>query len=301
MDRFLAMELFVAVVDQGSFAGAAEQLGVSRNMASRHVADLEAHLGTRLLNRTTRSVSLTSTGAEYLEQARDVLTRLYAAEASAGAEAHAPRGRLAVSAPMSFGVRQIAPYLPDFVAANPEVSVEINFNDRQVDLVEEGFDIAVRIADLPDSSLISKKVADVELVLCASPDYLAAHGTPEAPDDLGRHRLLGYSLATDPGVWRLAGSDGQKIRMKVDPVLACNSGDALAAIAAAGGGITLQPDFIVNPEISAGNLVRILPAWSGARLGVHVVHASRRFQPLKVRSFIEWITKIYRPRPPWTK
>jgi DNA-binding transcriptional LysR family regulator len=202
---------------------------------------------------------------------------------------------------MSFGVRQVAPYLPQYTVANPEVTIDMNLNDRIVDLVEEGFDVAIRIAKMADSSLISRKVAEVQLILCASPEYVATNGAPRMPEDLLGHRLLGYSLSSDADMWRLYDENGTPSPIRFKPAAITNSGDALSAIAAADGGIANQPDFIVNSEISAGRLIRILPEWRGETIGVHVLHASRQFQPLKVRSFIDWISKIYRPNPPWVQ
>ncbi len=299
MDRLRAIEVFVAVAEQGSFAAAADQLGMSRNMASRHVAGLEAHLGARLLNRTTRSVSLSTIGAGYLETARDVLARLEAADRAAGLQRLKPHGRLALSVPMSFGVRHVAPHLPAFIRASPDVTVDLSLNDRLVDLVEEGFDVAIRIARLTDSSLIARRIADVELICVASPDYLAEHGTPVRPEDLTGHRCLAYTLGSEGNVWRLQDIADRQAAVRIEPSVMASNGDAIEAMAVAGAGIALQPDFICNSSLSSGKLVRVLPGWSGGTLGVHALYPGKLYVPLKVRSFIDWIAALYRPEPPW--
>ncbi len=301
MDRLRAIEVFVTVVDDGSFAAAADALDMSRNMASRHVADLEAHLGVRLLNRTTRSLSLTSTGAVYLERARHILAQLDEADRIAGLQTLTPQGRLAVSAPMSFGVRHIAPYLGQYTSVNPDVSIDMTLNDRLVDLVEEGFDVAIRITGrMSDSNLIARRIASAREIMCASPEYIASHGSPETPQSLLDHRCLGYSLGSEGDLWRVRDSTGASEQVRVSPAVWANSGDAIEEVAVSGGGIALQPDFIANADIASGRLVRVLPGWTGSTLGIYALSASKRYEPLKVRSFLDWIAALYRPKPPWT-
>ncbi len=301
MDRLRAIEVFVTVVDQGSFAAAADALDMSRNMASRHVADLEAYLGARLLNRTTRSLSLSSTGAAYIERARQILAQLDEADRIAGLQTLTPQGRLALSAPMSFGVRHVAPYLKQYTLANPDVSVDISLNDRTVDLVEEGFDVAIRITGkMADSNLIARRIASVEVIMCASPDYIADHGNPETPGALIDHLCLGYTLGQEGNQWTLHGADGAVETVRVSPAVSANSGDAIEELAIAGGGLALQPAFIANADIAAGKLVQVLPDWSGGVLGIYALCAGRLYEPLKVRSFMDWIAELYRPKPPWT-
>lgn len=299
MDRLRALEVFVRVCELGSFAAAADKLGMSRNMASRHVADLEAHLGARLLNRTTRSVSVSSVGTAYLETARDVLSRLDEADRAAGLQRLKPHGRLAVSAPMSFGVRHVAPYLPAFTRANPEVMVNLSLNDRLVDLVEEGFDVAIRISRMADSSLVSRRIADVDIICVASPAYLEQYGTPVAPDDLVRHQCLSYTLGSDASVWPLRRAGGPVQPVRITAHASANNGDALEAMAVAGAGIALQPSFISHENLSTGKLVRVLPGWTGEPLGAYAIYPARTHMALKVRSFIDWLAELYRPDPPW--
>ena len=301
MDRLRAIEVFVTIVDQGSFAAAADVLGLSRNMASRHVADLEAYLGARLLTRTTRSLSLTSTGTVYIERAREILAQLDEADRVAGLHTLTPQGRLALSVPMSFGVRHVAPYLTQYTSANPNVAVDISLNDRTVDLVEEGFDVAIRITGkMADSNLIARRIAGAEVILCASPDYIANHGSPETPRCLIDHRCLGYTFGHEGNVWSLRGGKGTVEQVRISPAVSANSGDAIEEIAIAGGGLALQPDFIANRDIASGKLVRVLPDWSGGVLGIYALCAGKLYEPLKVRSFMDWIAELYRPKPPWT-
>ncbi|NNJ74611.1 MAG: LysR family transcriptional regulator [Anderseniella sp.] len=301
MDRLRAIEVFVTIVDHGSFAAAAEALGLSRNMASRHLADLEAYLGARLLNRTTRSLSLTSTGAAYIERAREILAQLDEADRVAGLQTLTPQGRLALSAPMSFGVHHLAPYLRQYTSANPNVAVDISLNDRTVDLVEEGFDVAIRItARMADSNLIARRIADAEVILCASPDYIATHGAPATPRCLIDHLCLGYTFGHEGNVWSLRDGEGTLEQVRISPAVSANNGDAIEEIAIAGGGLALQPDFIANRDIASGKLVRVLPGWSGGMLSIYALCAGRLYEPLKVRSFMDWIGKLYRPKPPWT-
>jgi DNA-binding transcriptional LysR family regulator len=300
LDRLLAIEVFVGVVDAGSFAAAAEALDISRNMASRHVADLEAYLGARLLNRTTRSLSLTSTGAAYLERARDILSALDEADRDAGLQTLTPHGRLLLSAPMSFGIRHIAPYLGQYTSANPQVSIDMQLNDRNVDLVEEGFDLAIRITrQMADSTLIARRIATMNLIACASPGYVARHGRPETPQGLNQHRCLGYSLGSEGNSWLLTRSEGAREQVRIAPQVSANNGDAVQALALSGEGVALQPEFIANADIETGAMVRVLPGWSGGELGVYVVSIDKRYEPLKVRSFIDWIAALYRPESPW--
>ena len=298
MDRFQALSVFVAVVEKGSFSAAAKQLGLSRNMASRHVMALEDHLSARLFNRTTRSVSLTSLGAAYYERARQILAELAAADREASLQSLTPRGRLAVNAPVAFGTRHVAPGLKAYRERFPEVEVELTLNDRYVDLVEEGFDLAIRIGRLVDSSLIARRLGEIGISLCAAPDYLKAHGTPQSPADLARHDCLGYAYAANRNLWRFTGPEGD-VEVKVKPSLWSNNGDALTAAAIAGCGIVPQPDFLVRDALIDGRLERILEGHDMGRLGVHAVYPHSRQLSVRVRTFIDHLAGSFRP-PPWS-
>ena len=290
--------MFVAVAERGSFSAAAEALAVSRNMASRHVADLEAELGVRLLNRTTRRVSLTSTGAAYLDRARQVLADLAEADREASLQSQVPRGRLRVNAPMSFGIHHVAPTLAAYIERHPEVSVDLVLNDRIVDLVEEGYDLALRIGALADSSLVARQLGAVEMIACAAPAYLFRHGRPAHPRELADHRCLAYSYLQARDLWTFAGPGGEAT-VKVAPRMWSNNGDAVAAAAVAGAGIIVQPDFIVRPALAAGRLERVLDGWHAATMPVHALYPRTRQVSLKVRTFIDHLLACYHPIPPW--
>jgi DNA-binding transcriptional LysR family regulator len=201
MDQLIAMKVFVAVVDESSFSSAAEKLNLSRTMVSKHVMDLESHLDARLLNRTTRRQSLTGTGRAYYERANRILSEIAEADAEAMRQSLTPSGRLCVNAPVAFGVAHMAPNLGRYLERYPEVEVDLTLNDRVVDLVDEGYDMAIRIGWLEDSSLIARRIADSRMVACAAPDYLARRGVPSEPSDLANHQCLVYSYATAPDRW----------------------------------------------------------------------------------------------------
>ncbi len=296
MDRFQSLSVFVAVADKGSFAAAAEALGMSRNMASRHVMALEEHLSARLINRTTRRVSLTSLGAAYYERARQILAELTAADREASLQSLTPRGRLRVNAPVSFGTRHVAPALKVYMDRFAEVEVELTLNDRYVDLVDEGYDLAIRIGRLADSGLIARRLGDIGLSVCASPTYLAAHGTPQHPHDLIHHDCLGYAYAAHRDVWYFTGPDGD-IEVKVKSRLWSNSGDALTAAAIAGCGIVPQPDFLVRDGLIHGRLKRILDGFTLPGLGVFAIYPHSRQLSLRVRTFIDHLLASFTPAP----
>jgi DNA-binding transcriptional LysR family regulator len=226
LDRFATLEAFVAVARSGSFARAAEKLGLSRAMVSKHIQALEARLGTRLLNRTTRQVSLTEAGRNFQQRAERLLAELEDAEGDAAQEADTPRGTLRISAPVSFGVTHVAPALAAFLAAHPGLRGDLALNDRVVDVVEEGFDLAVRIGRLPDSMLIARRLAVARLAVIASPGYLSRHGRPTQPDDLAGHNCLTYAYAASRDEWRFVGKQGTR-SVAVQGSLRANNGDAL--------------------------------------------------------------------------
>ena len=295
MDRLALLQTYVAVVDTGSFTAAATRLGLSRAMASRHVQVLEDRPGVRLLHRTTRRVSPTEPGLGFLERARRLLADFADAETEARGERAAPRGTLRVNAPVSFGRAHLAAALPGFLARHPGLSVELTVNDRVVDLIEEGFDVAVRIGRLADSSLVARRLATISIGLAASPGYLAERGTPAEPADLAGHAWLGYaySAGSATGSLRLVGPGGREETVRVAGPLAANNGDILAETAAGGAGIVLQPDFILAPYIAAGRLTAVLPEWQGPPLGLHAVHHQGRHVAAKVRAFVDHLAEWF--------
>ena len=301
MEDLSAMAVFARVVEMESFSGAARALGLSKSAVSKRVGRLEDRMGLRLLNRTTRRLSLTEAGAAFYQGCRRVVAEAEAAERAVTRLASAPRGRLKVNAPMSFGVRHLAPALPDFMARYPELNVDLTLNDRVVDLVEEGFDLAIRIAPLAESSLIARRLAPNRLVLCAAPSYLAAHGAPRAVEDLKGHECLLYSYQAAGDVWRLCGPGGER-RLAVTGRLRINNGDALLAAALGGLGVALLPCFICGQDLRAGRLIQVLPAWSGpADTAIAAVYpASRNLSP-KVRVFVDFLTERFSGTPYWDR
>lgn len=290
MDRFQSMQVFAAVADEGSFIGAARALALSKPAVSRHVAELESRLGVRLLHRTTRRLSLTEEGSAYHARCKALLADVEAAEAEVTHRADRAIGVLKINVPVSYGVQRLAPLWARFMARHPQVQLDVTLADRFVDLVEEGFDLAVRIGSLGDSSLVSRQLATTRLVLCASPDYLRTHGTPEHPGELTRHQTIGYSLLSEGEQWRFEGSDGP-IVVKIKPRLWSNSGDTCCAVARAGGGIILKPGFMVAGDLANGSLVALLPQWRGAELGIHAVYPSRQHLAPKVRLLVDFLAQ----------
>lgn len=290
MDRLFAMRVFQKVAELGSFSGAADQLDMSKSAVSKAVRGLEDHLGTRLLNRTTRRLSLTDAGGRYVEQVARLLGDLAEIEAEAASARAVPRGRLRVNAPMSFGLAHIAPLLPGLLRAHPELTVDLTLNDRVVDLVDEGFDVAIRIGHLPDSSLIARKLAETELVLVASTEYLAAAPPLENAADLARHTCLVYAYGPLREEWRLE-ERGEGLAVKIRGPLRANNGDALVQAAAAGLGIALSPDFIAAPALARGELIRVLPAVSGGRLPVHALYPGNRHPLAKLSAFVDHLRR----------
>ncbi len=287
MDRFQAIRAFVVVVEQGSFARAADRLDQSVSSVSRQIADLEAHLDARLLNRTTRRLSLTEAGRDFHERSVQLLADLDEAEQAAGGGGATPRGTLKLTAPITYGVRVLAPRLASFAARYPDVRLDIELSDRAVDLVDEGFDLAVRIGAIRNPNLVARRVGETRLVCCASPAYLAARGTPATPADLARHACLTYEYAPVRSQWRFVDANGAEQIAKVAGPMHGNNGEMLAALAAQGAGVTLEPDFIVEPLIASGRLVPILAGYEVPPIPIHAAYPSRRHLSAKVRAFID--------------
>lgn len=293
MDRFAAMQVFARVVEHGSFAKAAERLTISTSACSRHVADLEAHLDVRLLNRTTRRLSLTESGQAFYERCVEVLADLAEAEQAATTSAARPRGTLRLTCGISFGVRHVAGLVGAFVARHPEVRFDVQLSDRFVDLVEEGFDLALRIGESPTQNLIARKLGETRLVPCAAPVYLREHGAPETPADLAQHACLTYEYLPQRGTWRFQDPAGGEHAVRVTGPVHANNGDLLAAAAAEGIGIAMEPDFIVAADLAAGRLVRVLAEYAPAPAGVYAVYPSRRHLSAKVRAFVDFLAERF--------
>ena len=297
MDRFLEMRTFVQVVDTGSFVGAAEPLDMSKAAVSRYVADLEARLGVRLLHRTTRRLSLTEDGEVFYLRCKELLGGLDAAEAEVTARSGDAVGQLRVNAPVSFGILYLAPVWAAFKARHPQVSFDVTLSDRVVDIVDEGFDLAIRITQLQNSSLISRRLASTRMVLCASPTYLARQGTPVHPSELVLHHILAYSYWSSRDEWAFDGPDGVVV-VKTTPCLRSNNGDTCRAVALAHEGIILQPSFMVGADLAAGTLVELCPGYRALEMGIHAVYSSRKHVAPKVRLLIDFLVEHF-AEPRW--
>jgi DNA-binding transcriptional LysR family regulator len=293
VDRFKEMQAFAAVADAGSFVRAAESLQVSKTAVSRLIGDLEARLGVRLLHRTTRRLSLTAEGEVFHARCKALTADVEEAEAEVTARAGEAVGQLRLNVPVSFGLMHLAPLWPAFLQQHPKVTLDVTLADRIIDLVDEGYDLAVRIAQLPASSLVSRKIASTRLVLCASPDYLRRHGEPSHPADIARHNVFTYTLLATGDTWNFEGPDGP-VEVKVTPRLRSNNGDTCCAAALQHQGIVLQPSFMVSHHLRAGALVEVLPQYRSLELGVYALYASRRHVTPKVRVVIDFLVDAFR-------
>ena len=298
MDRFQAIQTFVAVVENGSFARAAERLDRSVSAVSRDVAELEAHLDTRLLNRTTRRLSLTEAGRAFHERAVQLLADLEEAEESASQGGATPRGTLRLTAPIGYGTRVLAPLIAAFGARHPQVRIDVDLSDRMVDLVDEGFDLAVRIGAIRSQLLVARRIGTATLVCCASPGYLKRNGTPKVPEDLARHACITYAYSSPPDQWPFIGVDGEPLNVRVGGPFHTNNGRLMLGLAAEGAGIACEPDFAAAPEIAAGRLVRVLADWALPTLPIHAAYPSRRHLSAKVRAFVDFLAERLPPPGP---
>lgn len=298
MDRLDTMRAFVTVVAAGSFTAAAARLDMSPQLVSKYVSQLEQRLGVRLLNRTTRRLHLTEAGTRYFQRAQQLLDDIDDLEHQLDDLHTDARGQLRISAPVSFASRHLAPLLCDFQRAHPAVGIDLQLNDRKVDIVEEGFDIALRIGHLKDSSLTAKRVAPVRLVTCASPGYLARHGTPTRPEQLRQHRYLRYSYAESGEGTAIFQELGTNVPGK-GTGLVSNNGDVLIQAAIEGAGIAIQPTFIAGAAIAEGKLKQILPDYEPEPLGLYAVYAHRQLLASKVRCFIDFMDGYFGDPPYW--
>lgn len=289
MDKYQEMRVFTAVVDAASFVAAGDALGMSKAAVSRYVSELEQRLGVRLMHRTTRKLSLTPEGEVFLARCRDILSSIEASEAEISTRSVTASGLLKVSVPVSFGIRHLAPLWSEFLDRHPQVALDVQLADRVIDLVDEGVDLAVRIARLPDSSLVSRRLASTRLVLCAAPSYLKRRGTPQHPSELTQHEVVGYSLMAMGDQWQFTGPEGP-VSAKVRPRMWCNNGDTCIAAALQGAGIQLQPTFLIEQQLASGQLVEILPQFRSVELGIYAVYPSRKFVLPKVRALVEFLS-----------
>jgi DNA-binding transcriptional LysR family regulator len=288
MDRFVEMRVFAAVVDAGSFVNAADTLDLSKAAVSRIVADLEARLGVRLMHRTTRRQSLTAEGEVFHARCKELLAAVDEAEAEVTERSGRAVGILKVSAPVSFGLLHLAPLWSHFMDQHPNLELDINLSDRIVDVVDEGLDLAVRIARLRSSTLVSRQLSSTRLVLCASNAYLRTRGTPQHPEELAHHDVLAYSLLAMGDTWEFTGPDGP-VSVHVKPRLRTNSGDTCRAVALRHQGIILQPTFMVQEDLQSGALFEVLPRYRSVELGIYAVYPTRKHVLPKVRLLIDYL------------
>ncbi|MEI9804195.1 MAG: LysR family transcriptional regulator [Pseudolabrys sp.] len=300
LDRLTGLEVFAKVAAAGSFSAAGRALGLSQTMVTKHIAALEARLGMKLFHRSTRRLSITDAGRTYLEASERILADMEAADAAVAAERVEPRGLLRLNAPVAFGARQIAPLLNEFATAHPHVTVELGLNDRLVDLAEEGWDLAIRIGSLSDSSMIARRLAPCRTVVCAAPAYLEAHGMPRRVSELAGRNCLGYTLSRLTGADRWTFGARGDVTVKVSGNLRANNGDALRAAAIAGQGIIYQPSFVVAGDLRSGRLVALTLDHPTVEFGgIYAVYLPDRHPPAKVRAFIDFIADHFLPEPPW--
>jgi len=297
MDRFLEMQTFNAVVEAGSFVKAANALDISNAAVSRYVVDMETRLGVRLLHRTTRRLSLTEEGQVFYARSKELLAELQEAEDEITSRADAASGLLRINAPVTFGILHLAPLWGAFKALHPKVSLDVTLADRLVDLVEEGYDVAIRIATLENSSLVSKRLATTRIVLCASPQYLAQHGTPQHPSELADHAIISYSNRPTKDEWTFTGPQGP-VSVKTRPCIHTNNGDTCRAAALAHQGVILQPTFLVGKDLADGTLVELMPDYRSIELGIYAVYPTRKHVSAKVRALIEFLAAHFAERGP---
>ena len=298
MSKLQEMSSFVAVVEAGSFVGAANATGMSKAAVSRHVGELEQRLGVRLLQRTTRRLSLTDEGRTFFARAKELLGAIDEAESELTSRAGEPSGLIRVNAPLTFGVLHLAPLWGPFAAANPKVALDITLSDRVVDLVDEGYDLAIRITTLPSSMLVSRKLASTRMVLCASPRYLKRHGKPKHPQELADHSVISYSYWSTGDEWRFTGPKGPA-SVRTKSRLHTNNGDTCRKAALAHQGVILQPDFLIGDDLRRGDLIELMPTYRSIELDIHAVWPSRKHLPLKTRRLIDFLAEAFRS-PTWS-
>jgi len=298
MDKLNSMNSFVEVVTTGSFTSAAASLGLSRAQVSKSVMQLESHLGARLLNRTTRRISLTEIGRIYYERCKTILYDIDEIEALAGEQTATPHGTLNLSVPTSFGILHLKKAIPLYIKKHPHVQIKLSLADRFIDVVSEGYDLVLRISELEDSSLIARKIAPCKRVFCASPKYLEQNGTPKVPQDLAIHHCLIYSNEIKPNTWVLHGPNGIE-SVRVNGPVCADNGDILKAAAISGLGVTLLPTFIVGQDIQKGNLQQVLVEYCPPDISIYAVFPSRRYLSAKVRTFIDFLSEYFGDTPEW--
>jgi DNA-binding transcriptional LysR family regulator len=301
MDRLTSLEVFVTAVDEGSFAGAGRRYGLSASMAGKHVAALETELNARLLQRSTRRLHLTDAGHAFYARARRILDDFAEARHEAGDASSQAAGRIRIAAPVTFGTLHLSGVITDYLLAHPQVHGEVLFDDRYIDLLDAGIDVAIRIGILPDSGLIARPLAPCHMTLCAAPAYCQRAGMPAHPDDLQDAPMLVYGEAVSAGDWVLAAADGVSARINGKRHLASNNMEMLLRAALGGLGVAYGPTFIFGPQVASGALIRLLPDWNATPLVIQAVYPSARYVPVKVRRFIDAVAAAFGDIPPWDR
>ena len=298
MDQLRQMSIFSKVAETGSFSAAARSLGVSNSVVSKYVSGLEEKLGVTLIQRNTRRIVLTDIGLGYLERCRRILSDVEEADLAASNEHAQPRGTLRINSALSFGLRHLGPVISQYGSTYPDVTVEIALDDRHVDILEEAYDLAIRIGELEDSSLIARRFASVRRLCVASPAYLETHGTPHHPRDLEDHNCLIYGRGGWLEPWHVNGPDGP---MQIDAKgnLFCNNGDLILAAAVEDAGIISMPDFIVWDSVKEGRLVPVLEEYAFPEVGIYAVYAPTRHLSAKIRTFVDQLVAYFAPEPYW--
>lgn len=289
MDTLDGMKTIVAVVETGSFTAASERLGISKALASKYVGEVEARLGVRLFNRSTRRLALTEEGQRYYDQALPLLEGFTAMVDQVTGEQSEPRGLLRVSVPVTFGEMKLSPLIPKFLALHPQLQVDLQLSDRMIDMLEEGIDVVIRIGGVDDSSLIAKQIATLPLVLCASPSYLQSSGQPRVASDIADHDCIIDSNFRIGKHWPIVSPDGQTSSIEVSSRVSANSPRAVKEVAIANGGIGMIPRFIVEDELHQGTLDEVLPGYTTLEFGLFAIYPHRRYLSKKVRSFIDFL------------
>ena len=294
------MRTFVTVVSEGSFSGAAERLSMSPQLVSKYVGQLEDRLGARLLNRSTRRLSITEAGQAYYDRCQQVLAEIDEMESAVGDSTVAARGTLRINAPMTFGTLHLSKAIADYQRTQPAVRVDLTLDDRVVDIVSEGFDLAIRIGRLEESSLVARKLAPIRIVVCAAPKYLLMRGIPKSPEELETHECLGYAYYSEHDHWRFD-TNGHVHDIKIKGRFSANNGDALRRAAIAGTGLVLQPTFIVGDDIRAGRLQVVLEGYHVKELNAYAVYAHRQYLSAKVRTFVDFLGDYFGSTPYWDR
>lgn len=299
MNSLTDIAVFVQVVDSGSFTAAAERLGISKSVVSKYVTRLESHLGARLLNRTTRRLSQTEVGRVFYERSRKGLADIEDAQSEVSRMQSEPRGTLRLNAPMSFGILHVAPALPEFLKLYPDIIVDANFDDRKVDVIEEGFDISIRISELPDSSLVAKRLGPCRHAIVAAPEYIERYGTPRTPEELGEHNIISYRYQESSLAWHFQAPDNKSTAVNVSGSLKMNNSLALRAALLEGAGIARTPTFVVGKDIREGNLISLLRDYEILDVTIFLVYPQRRHLSPKVRAFVDFMAMRITEAPYW--